>query len=133
MLVWAFSVIVQLHRLSVYSTTYNRQIVLRVSPSGYPRPKQCCVNLKLNMHAKCRCRVSELGVANSRVPAHTLHTITKYGTRAAVNRLPWRLLKPDATAQTLSPLFRGYVARGFTCSFRIFDLPFYRKLLSSVI
>ena len=48
--------------------------------------------------------MSELGVANSRVPAHMLHTITKYGTRAAVDRLPWRLLKPDATAQTLSPI-----------------------------
>ena len=42
--------------------------------------------------------MQSVGVANS----HTLHTITQYGTRAAVDRLPWRLLKPDATAQTLS-------------------------------
>ena len=43
---------------------------------------------------------------------YTLHTITKYSTRSAVDRLPWRLLKPDATAQTLSPIVSW--RRGFT-------------------
>ena len=56
--------------------------------------------------------------------------ITKYGTRAAVDRLPWRLLKPDATAQTLSLIVWWKRGEGLcklynvlSIAVHIFDLP----------